>query len=123
MSLHKGIDKFVRARSALPKASAGPWQFQYPNAADFNFNYWKLLDGASAIAQNANPQLRCAIVGAGVSGLVAARELLRCGVTNIDVYEASDRIGGRTYSIPANGPPRIFADGSRASCPTAPWVG
>lgn len=114
MSLHKGIDKFVRSSTARPQEPAGPWQFEFPNTADFNFNYWKLLNGAgnTAIAKNTNPNLRCAVVGAGVSGLVAARELMRCGVTQIDVYEASDRIGGRTYSIPANGQYTTFEMGA-----------
>lgn len=114
MSLHKGIDKFIRGAVVRPTEPAGPWQFPFPNTADFNFNYWQLLDAASstAIAQNQNPQLRCAIVGAGVAGLVAARELFRCGVTNIDVYEASDRLGGRNWSIPAPGQYTSFEMGA-----------
>jgi tryptophan 2-monooxygenase len=55
----------------------------------------------TAIAQNQYPDLRIAVVGAGMAGLTAARELFRCGYTNIDIFEASDRIGGRNYSIPA----------------------
>jgi tryptophan 2-monooxygenase len=40
-----------------------------------------------------------AIIGAGLSGLIAAYELLRAGATNpIVIYEASARAGGRTYS-------------------------
>jgi len=113
MSLHKGIDKFI-GRAKRETSPVGPWQFQYPNTADFNFNYYQLLNGAAAsgIARNTNPGLRCAVVGAGVAGLVAARELFRCGVTNIDIYEASDRIGGRTYSIPAQGQYTTFEMGA-----------
>ncbi|HTX96955.1 MAG TPA: FAD-dependent oxidoreductase [Mycobacterium sp.] len=82
-----------------------PWRFRWPNTADFNFNYYHLLDLAmnSGIAANQNPDLRVAIVGAGIAGLVAARELFRCGYTNIDIYEASERIGGRTYSVRLDG--------------------
>src|SRR5690348_4518217 len=53
------------------------WRFRWPNTADFNFNYYRLLDiaGDSAIAQNQDPNLRIAVIGAGVAGLLAAREL------------------------------------------------
>ncbi|CAK8992965.1 Probable flavin-containing monoamine oxidase A [Durusdinium trenchii] len=38
------------------------------------------------------------VVGAGISGLACARELLRKGI-HVCVLEASDRVGGRTYSV------------------------
>ncbi|KHN93272.1 tryptophan 2-monooxygenase [Pectobacterium actinidiae] len=41
---------------------------------------------------------RIAIVGAGLSGLVTAFELLRAGIRDITVFEARDRIGGRIWS-------------------------
>ncbi|SEK12923.1 NAD(P)/FAD-dependent oxidoreductase [Paraburkholderia diazotrophica] len=44
------------------------------------------------------PAPRVAIVGAGISGLVAATELLRAGVRDITLFEARDRIGGRIWS-------------------------
>ncbi len=38
------------------------------------------------------------IVGAGISGCVAARDLVAKGVDNIAVLEARDRVGGRTIN-------------------------
>lgn len=51
---------------------------------------------------------RIAVVGAGLAGLTAARELRKAGL-NPDVYEGSTRIGGRCYS--ARG---TFGDGQVA---------
>jgi NADPH-dependent 2,4-dienoyl-CoA reductase/sulfur reductase-like enzyme len=43
------------------------------------------------------------IVGAGMAGLSAARNLIDHGITNILIIEANDRIGGRLYTIPLKG--------------------
>jgi tryptophan 2-monooxygenase len=88
--------------SREPFASDG-WRFKFPNLADFNFNYYKLMrdDGDSPIATAPRDTAwRLAIIGAGVAGLTAARELFRSGYTNIDIYEATDRIvGARIQNI------------------------
>ncbi|XP_062543677.1 spermine oxidase-like [Armigeres subalbatus] len=43
---------------------------------------------------------RILIVGAGASGIAAATQLYENGLTNLVVLEATDRIGGRVYTIP-----------------------
>jgi predicted NAD/FAD-binding protein len=48
--------------------------------------------------------LKIAVVGAGVAGLVCARELARAH--EVDVFEADDRIGGHTHTIDVDVPGR-----------------
>lgn len=42
---------------------------------------------------------RIAVVGAGPSGLTAADTLRRLGYHNVTVFEASERVGGKVYSL------------------------
>ena len=39
------------------------------------------------------------MIGAGLAGLAAADELYRAGV-DVEVFEASERVGGRVWSVP-----------------------
>jgi tryptophan 2-monooxygenase len=106
MGIHKSIDVYRRSRydRALEGNTNETWKFLRFNTADFNFNYYKLLEEAeqSSIGRNNDPNIRIAIIGARVAGLTAARELFRCGYINIDIYEPSDSIAGRNYSRPVN---------------------
>ena len=96
------MPSFSSPRSTISKftPNSNPWRFGWPNSADQNFNFYKLLDDAAStgigkIASGSPP--RVAIVGAGIAGLTAARELFRSGFTNIDIFESGDRLGGRNY--------------------------
>jgi tryptophan 2-monooxygenase len=90
------------------------WRVGYPHPPDFNFDYAGLMrdTSQSGMARNVKPGLRVAVVGAGIAGLAAAHELFRCGVTDLDLYEASDRIGGRVRSQPVDGQHTVFELGA-----------
>ncbi len=51
--------------------------------------------------------MKVAVVGTGISGMVAAREL--CGEHDVTVFEAGDRIGGHTNTIDVATPDGLLA--------------
>jgi monoamine oxidase len=55
------------------------------------------------------------IIGAGLAGLTAARQLVRAGIRSVLVLEARDRVGGRTLNQPVGGGQVVEAGGQ--------WVG
>jgi tryptophan 2-monooxygenase len=84
---------------------ASRWRFRWPNTADFNYDYYRLLNQGpiGSCPPDQGHRIAIAIVGAGVAGLTAARELYRAGYRNIHIFEASHRIGGRAWSELAPG--------------------
>src|SRR5580704_12014276 len=94
-----------------PKASSvtwgdNRWRGGWPNPAGLNFNYYLLLeldsDAPIATVHEQATQKKIAIIGGGIAGVTAARELVRCGFKNVHLFEATDRIGGRLYSRPVD---------------------
>ena len=84
----------TRKAAAIPDA----W-LPYPYV-DTLYDHTQFLSPTQPIATFATdkyPVANVAIVGAGAGGMVAAYELLRAGVQPT-VFEATDRIGGRTWS-------------------------
>jgi monoamine oxidase len=57
-----------------------------------------VLRPSSAMAKPPATQPSIAVVGAGIGGMTAAMTLKDRGFTNITVYEANNRVGGRTYT-------------------------
>lgn len=83
----------------------------YPANIDTLYDYSVFL---TQVEQNTLGKLpdqskRVAIVGAGMAGMVAAYELLRCGIV-ADIYEASDRLGGRAWSKASECDPKVLAE-------------
>lgn len=85
-----------------PNVAVSDWAARFPNPPDLCFDYRKLLEIPGAIAQAIDKSHRICIVGAGVAGLTAARELFRCGFTHITLIEQSRRVGGRHLTITAD---------------------
>jgi len=56
-----------------------------------------------ARASRSREDCAVAVIGAGISGLSAARELKRAGINDFVVLEARDRVGGRTLNADIGG--------------------
>lgn len=77
------------------------WAPSFPNPADIAFDYDKLVrESEAGIGRFDGEPPRVAVIGAGIAGLTAARELHRSGA-RVAIFEASDRIGGRLYTRPS----------------------
>ena len=62
------------------------------------------LPGVPDKAKHKDPyQCRVCIIGAGPAGLYTAMMLKFLGATNIDILEASERVGGRCYTQALSG--------------------
>lgn len=79
-----------------------PWTGRFPNPPDLCFDYRALVEQENGIGNATDPHHKICIIGAGVTGLTAARELHRCGFTQITLIEQSSRIGGRHLTVPGS---------------------
>ena len=84
------------------RSTKDKWAARFPNPPDLCFDYRALVEQENGIAKATDPNHKICIIGAGVTGLTAARELYRCGFTNITLIEQSKRIGGRHLTVPGS---------------------
>ncbi|MCW2270148.1 tryptophan 2-monooxygenase [Pseudomonas sp. JUb96] len=111
MTIGSSYNHPANIATTLPSPSR-TWAARFPNPPDLCFDYRKLVEQAGGIAKANLSSHRICIVGAGVTGLTAARELLRCGFTQLTVIEQSQRVGGRHLTV-VNNP--------RSSSPSTPF--
>ncbi|MDD2057862.1 FAD-dependent oxidoreductase [Pseudomonas sp. GD03860] len=111
MTIGSSYNHPANIATTLPSPS-NPWAARFPNPPDLCFDYRKLVEQTGGIAKANLTNHRICIVGAGVTGLTAARELLRCGFAQITVIEQSKRVGGRHLTV-VNNP--------RSSSPSTPF--
>lgn len=84
------------------RAAENKWTPRFPNPPDLCFDYRALVEQDDGIAKATAAHHRICIIGAGVTGLTAARELYRCGFTQISLIEQSTRVGGRHLTVPGS---------------------
>ena len=67
---------------------------------------------------------RICIVGAGACGLYLAMMLKYVGISNVDILEASGRVGGRCYTYPQPGDTTThsYYDAGAMRIPDIPWM-
>lgn len=80
--------------------------------------------GPDKIEDEGPYQGRVCIIGAGAAGLYTAMMLKYLGATNIDILEASDRVGGRCYTQPLSGDDEYhnYYDVGAMRIPETPWM-
>jgi tryptophan 2-monooxygenase len=108
-------------RSSEPnplQEEAPPVPFTYVDTPDMDYVDWLGANGAPIASIPDVGQYRVAVIGSGGGGLSAALELLRCGI-DVTIFEATDRIGGRLYTLPAgSGDGNLFEMGAMRFTPS-----
>ena len=69
-------------------------------------------------------QGRVCIIGAGAAGLYTAMMLKYLGVTNVDILEGNNRVGGRCYTYAFSGDQEYhnYYDVGAMRIPEIPWM-
>lgn len=76
------------------------------------------------VKNNGPYQGRICIIGAGAAGLYTAMMLKYLGITNVDILEANNRVGGRCYtqSLSNDNEYHNYYDVGAMRIPDIPWM-
>ncbi|NTA14153.1 MULTISPECIES: FAD-dependent oxidoreductase [Agrobacterium tumefaciens complex] len=104
------FDMVAYGRNLMLKASSG----SFPTI-DLLYDYRPFFEqcsdsGRIGFFPEDVPKPKVAVIGAGISGLVVASELLHAGVDDVTIYEASDRVGGKLWSHAFKDAPSVVAE-------------
>lgn len=112
MTLEEAVpfDMVAYGRNTMLKASAA----SFPTI-DLLYDYRSFFDhcsdsGRIGFFPEGVPKPKVAVIGAGISGLVVASELLHAGVDDVTIYEAGDRVGGKLWSHAFKEAPSVKAE-------------
>lgn len=114
---------FPNLRRVVPRSElegeAPPTPRTYVDTPTMDYRAWLDASGRALATLPGDPsRFRVAVVGSGGGGLAAAYELLRCGV-DVTVFEATDRVGGRLFTLPAStGDGNVFEMGAMRFTPS-----
>jgi tryptophan 2-monooxygenase len=84
-------------KASKPSGTEDTFYYRYVDTPQLSYAKWRDDSGELIGTFPEKPRHKVAVIGAGLGGLAAAYELLKCGV-EVTVIEASGRTGGRLYS-------------------------
>lgn len=107
----QSVKRTVEQRT-VQKRSSSPYSIPMTNASGINvwgpwFDGVELLKSKniSAVYAEEAKSKHVGIVGAGMSGLMTYLCLTQAGMTNVEIIEASERLGGRVHTVYLTGGP------------------
>lgn len=123
-SRKRGLEEFHK-RSAMKKRDGGGGSNAIPMNNETGIDVWgPWFDGVALLESKNHSYVdveeakskHIAIVGAGMSGLMTFLSLTQAGFKNIEIIEASERLGGRVHTTYLSGGPFDYSYQGQYCC-------